>query len=118
MTYSAAAIEGQSLVEMPLAIHEPAIWSSRTASDQARRAAQARHRCERKGNNGKGDPATSDRAYSTAELEFMNAMQAYKQQSGRMFPTWSEVLEVLTSLGYRKPKGAAGESANDRVVAL
>lgn len=32
----------------------------------------------------------------------MQAMQEYKRRSGRMFPTWSEVLEVLGSLGYRK----------------
>ena len=32
----------------------------------------------------------------------MRAMQRYKQTSGRMFPTWSEVLEVLKSLGYEK----------------
>jgi hypothetical protein len=32
----------------------------------------------------------------------MAAMQRYKESSGRMFPTWSEVLEVLQSLGYRK----------------
>src|SRR4051794_16756237 len=40
---------------------------------------------------------------SDAELEFMRAMQDYKLSSGRMFPTWSEVLEVLLSLGYDKP---------------
>lgn len=49
------------------------------------------------------DPTTCDRDYSDAELEFMEAMQRYKQRSGRMFPTWSEVLEVLKSLGYEKP---------------
>jgi hypothetical protein len=32
----------------------------------------------------------------------MLAMQEYKQSSGRMFPTWSETLEVLTKLGYEK----------------
>ncbi len=37
-----------------------------------------------------------------AEMEFMRAMQLYKQASGRMFPTWSEVLEVLKGLGYEK----------------
>jgi hypothetical protein len=42
-------------------------------------------------------PAPSD-----AELELMQAMQAYKISSGRMFPTWSEVLEVLKTLGYAK----------------
>jgi hypothetical protein len=34
--------------------------------------------------------------------EFARAMDDYKRASGRMFPTWSEVLEVLTGLGYRK----------------
>jgi hypothetical protein len=43
-----------------------------------------------------------DHDSSPAEAEFMTAMQAYKQSSGRMFPTWSEVLEVLRSLGYEK----------------
>ncbi len=32
----------------------------------------------------------------------MKAMDDYKRKSGRMFPTWSEVLEVLHSLGYRQ----------------
>ncbi len=37
-----------------------------------------------------------------AEIEFMQAMHDYKQSSGRMFPTWSEVLEVIKGLGYEK----------------
>lgn len=48
------------------------------------------------------DPTTSDKIYSTDELEFMNALNLYKQRSGRMFPTCSEILEVLRSLGYSK----------------
>jgi hypothetical protein len=51
------------------------------------------------------DPTTCERDYSAAEGEFMQAMQEYKQRSGRMFPTWSEVLEVLRGLGYEKPAG-------------
>ena len=35
-------------------------------------------------------------------MEFMLAMNEYKRRSGRMFPTWSEVLEVLQGLGYKK----------------
>ena len=38
-------------------------------------------------------------------MEFMQAIQTYKQQSGRMFPTWSEILEVLQRLGYQKAAG-------------
>lgn len=48
------------------------------------------------------DPTTCERDYSGLEVEFMRAMDEYKRRSGRQFPTWSEVLEVLHCLGYRK----------------
>ena len=48
------------------------------------------------------DLATSEGDYSAAEIEFMGAMQEYKRSSRRMFPTWSEVLEVVRGLGYEK----------------
>ena len=32
----------------------------------------------------------------------MRAMDAYKRTSGRMFPTCSEILEVIRGLGYVK----------------
>jgi hypothetical protein len=70
------------------------------ASGKARKAALAAHAS---GRRRFVDPATCDRDYSTAEVEFLRAMEEYKKSSGRMFPTWSEVLEVLGSLGYRKP---------------
>jgi len=48
------------------------------------------------------DPTTCEREYSDYEIEFMQAMDEYKRASGRMFPTCSEILEVITKLGYRK----------------
>jgi hypothetical protein len=48
------------------------------------------------------DPTTCERDYSIEEVEFMNAMDEYKRKSGRMFPTCSEVLEVIRDLGYVK----------------
>jgi hypothetical protein len=36
------------------------------------------------------------------EMEFINAVNAYKQRHQRPFPTWSEVLHVLKALGYTK----------------
>ena len=48
------------------------------------------------------DPTTCEREYSDAEIEFMQALDDYKRRSGRMFPTCSEILEVLADLGYRK----------------
>jgi hypothetical protein len=80
------------------------LWRDRPASEQAARAAQARAASTRRR---LVDPATCERDYSAAEVQFMVAMQEYKRMSGRMFPTWSEVLEVLHSLGYRKVGEAA-----------
>jgi hypothetical protein len=48
------------------------------------------------------DPTTCEREYSNEEIEFMKAMDQYKRDNRRPFPTWSEVLEVLRALGYRK----------------
>ncbi len=56
------------------------------------------------------DPTTCERDYTDDEVEFMNAMNAYKRTSGRMFPTCSEVLEVLRGLGYCKQAVAASTS--------
>ena len=48
------------------------------------------------------DPTTCERDYSEEEIAFMKAMDQYKRDNRRPFPTWSEVLEVLRALGYRK----------------
>jgi len=79
-------------------------WANRRASEQATRAAQAR---QTSGRRRFVDPTTCERDYSQAELEFMLAMNEYKHKSGRMFPTWSEVLEVLRNLGYEKIPAAS-----------
>lgn len=48
------------------------------------------------------DPTTCERDYSQEEIEFMSALDEYKRANGRMFPTCSEVLEVIRDLGYVK----------------
>jgi hypothetical protein len=48
------------------------------------------------------DPTTCEREYSGAELEFMKAVERYKRECKRPFPTTSELLEIAVSLGYRK----------------
>ena len=75
-----------------------------TASAYADDASQTREIFERKRLDRRRqiDPTTCERDYSSPEIEFMRAMDDYKRRSGRPFPTWSEVLEVVTSLGYRK----------------
>jgi hypothetical protein len=48
------------------------------------------------------DPTTCERDYSNDEIEFMQALDEYKRENGRMFPTCSEILEVIRGLGYRR----------------
>jgi hypothetical protein len=48
------------------------------------------------------DPTTCERDYSSDEIQFMRAMDQYKRENRRPFPTWSEVLEVMCAIGYRK----------------
>src|SRR5438132_8365230 len=52
------------------------------------------------------DPTTCEKDYSDEEIIFMKAMDQYKRANRRPFPTWSEVLEVLRSLGYRRTENA------------
>lgn len=47
--------------------------------------------------------ASHDGAFLTSrEIEFGKAMERYKRLRNRPFPTFSEVLAVLESLGYRQ----------------
>lgn len=48
------------------------------------------------------DPTTCERDYNDEEIVFMQALDEYKRSSGRMFPTCSEILEVVRGLGYIK----------------
>ena len=48
------------------------------------------------------DPTTCEREYADDELDFMTAIEDYKTHFRRPFPTWSEILEVLKAMGYRR----------------
>jgi hypothetical protein len=60
----------------------------------------------------KSTPSGRRRDALNEEIEFTEAMERYRQESRRPFPTWSEVLEVLRSLGYSKRKEAGAREAN------
>ena len=49
------------------------------------------------------DRRSAEEGEMTAEqFEFVMAIETYKKVNKRMYPTWTEVLEVLEQLGYRK----------------
>jgi HD-GYP domain-containing protein (c-di-GMP phosphodiesterase class II) len=78
-------------------------WAGLRSGARALRATRSRPLSGRR----RVDPTDCEREFSLAEQEFAQALQAYKRRSGRMFPTCSEVLEVLLSLGYEKPPQGA-----------
>ncbi|MCX5634246.1 MAG: hypothetical protein NTW55_00160 [Planctomycetota bacterium] len=39
---------------------------------------------------------------SQEQFEFLMAIDEYKRKNTRPFPTWTEVLELIKALGYRK----------------
>ncbi len=56
----------------------------------------------------------NDYPLSTDEVEFINAIGDYKTKFQRPFPTWSEILHVIRTLGYARmpeeiPAGPADE---------
>jgi hypothetical protein len=49
------------------------------------------------------DRRSAEEGEMTAEqFEFVMAIETYKKVNKRMYPTWTEILEVVQQLGYRK----------------
>ena len=46
--------------------------------------------------------AAEEGEMTAEQFEFVMAIETYKKVNKKMFPTWTEVLEVITQLGYRK----------------
>ena len=68
------------------------------------------------------DPTTFEKQYTEDEIEFMTAMQGFKIQSGKAFPTHGDILQVaLRSATASRPpeegarrRGPLGTGASDR----
>jgi len=101
--------------DAPVAVERRTRADRRTTPDRRKKTkpvAVERRKIERRAKVNRRrqiDPTTCERDYSCEEIEFMNALDEYKRTSGRMFPTCSEILEVIKKLGYRKC--SAGELA-------
>ena len=48
--------------------------------------------------------AAEEGEMSKEQFLFVMAIDAYKRVNQKPFPTWTEVLEVIRKLGYRKPQ--------------
>ena len=58
--------------------------------------------------------AAEDGEMTQEQFMFLVAIDAFKEANGRTFPTWTDVLEVVRKLGYRKTMSSE-LSLSDRV---
>lgn len=75
---------------------------------QDRRQSVVDRRLQLNRKRGPGRRVTEDRkaaeegAMSQEQFDFLMSIDEYKRVNARPFPTWTEVLEVIKALGYRK----------------
>jgi len=74
----------------------------RLKAAEAKIVAPAPERRAKKERRRRIDPTTFEKQYTDDEMEFMNAMQRFKVQTCKSFPSHGDVLRVAISLGYRK----------------
>jgi hypothetical protein len=72
---------------------KPAVDATRPVATEQRTKKERRRRI---------DPTTFEKQYTVEEMEFMNAMQRFKESTGKSFPTYGEVLRVAAAIGYRR----------------
>jgi hypothetical protein len=109
MSVSEFSKVGDTLVEMDRRRQD------RRLDDQGTEAKAAEGGKRKKQRRRQIDPTTCERDYTDEEIRFMHALDEYKRRSGRMFPTCSEILEVVRAMGYVRLNETceAVESANE-----
>jgi hypothetical protein len=91
--FSGGKIEGSDREENNMFEKQPLIWRTKpfSATRKTKRAQEAL------------DEARRLQEQSELEtLEFIKAIDRFKRKTCKPFPSWSEILEILKSLGYRK----------------
>jgi hypothetical protein len=87
-------------------MNEQHFTERRTDKDRRQNVVDRRLGLERR--RGPGRRRTDERKsaeegqLSDEQFEFLMAVDEYKRKNARPFPTWTEVLELVKALGYRK----------------
>jgi hypothetical protein len=83
-------------------------FKERRTGDDDRRKSVVDRRSGLERRRGPGRRRTDERKsaeegqMSDEQFEFLMAIEEYKRKNARPFPTWTEVLDVVKVLGYRK----------------
>lgn len=85
---------------------QPGLVEQRSGRDRRQSVVDRRLGLDRR--RGPGRRRSEDRKaaeeghMSDEQFEFLMAIDEYKKANSRPFPTWTEVLEIVKALGYRK----------------
>lgn len=71
-------------------------------SGRDRRASQGRRTDDVISEHRKVERRINEYPMTDEELEFIKAIGEYKERYNKPFPTWSEILHIVKSLGYSK----------------
>jgi hypothetical protein len=100
--------------------YDPNFTDRRSGTDRRQSVVDRRLGLDR--NRGPGRRRSDERKsaeegqMSDEQFEFIMAIDEYKRANARPFPTWTEVLEVIKALGYRKvadPQPLARHGSSD-----
>ena len=58
------------------------------------------------------EPEPDPELLELERTQFLRAMDRYKRKTGKTFPSWSEVLDVLRDLGWVSPAKLESERTN------
>jgi len=91
--------------------HDPEAWSDSNRREAERRQSVVNNRATATGLERRRGPgrrrsdfvkAAEEGEMTAEQFLFIKAIDAYKRVNQKPFPTWTEVLEVIRKLGYRK----------------
>jgi len=110
----------------PLEVNERRSGSDRRGSVVDRRSGLDRRECppglrlpdmERRRGAGIRRPedrrAAEEGELTAEQFEFVMAIEEFKRANNKTFPTWTDVLEVVKLIGYRKDTSSANNTQND-----
>jgi len=63
------------------------------------------------------EPEPDPELMELERTQFLRAMDRYKRKTGKTFPSWSEVLDVLRDLGWVSPAKLEAERRDEEPVA-
>jgi hypothetical protein len=92
--------------DVPAVTHDPTFVERRRGQERRRNLLDRRLGLDRR--RGPGKRRSDDRRaaeegqMSDEQFHFVMAIDEYKKANARPFPTWTEVLEIIKALGYRK----------------